>query len=1009
MRSNWTLLRSKSYTTRGTKSGQRWRFERLESRQLLSVSPAEVLPGDLESVLAAGEQHSAQIAAGDTGYLAVWTDVRSSLLGGSMNSGPYFGPAIGSMTDVYAARLDASGNLIDTAPLPISTAPYNQSSPVVGWNGQDWLVAWASERETDRYQIDVVATRVSTDGQILDPTPIVLATAPTSIDYYQPYSMSSDGTNWAVVWRGLTGGVFTLRGGRVSPSGSLLDPGGKTLRQDTFNSAPHSADLAFAGDEYLMTWLELGGGSDVLKGQRLSTTLNPIGSRFTVNTLSPSDPVAPKVASDGNSFFVTWFEDRYQGFAQAYGARISHGGAVLDPAGIALTGYLDYTQISPDVVWDGTQWIVAYPSAVSISDYDILGTRVTSAGTVLDPNGIVFVSASSYQDRPSLAARPGGGAQLVWTDPRAAGNDAEDVYTVSISGAGVAGAEQGISLGTRRESLPRTAAGANGFVTVYRAEGSTGTRILAQRLGSLGQPLDPEPIVVADGPVTLNHPSVAWNGSEYLVVWEDAVPATFNPRGQVMARRLLPDGTLLDAASVMVMQGNTPDVSAVGTTFLVVATDTPTNPQLRQTYAVRVDELGQVLSSPVQVGSNHSRYPRVASLSDRWLVTWQQHATHDNPRSNVYARFVHADGSAGVQVAATANSGFNARPHLASSGTDALLVWEDNDIFGRRIQSDGTLGPTLTVSNASEGQFAPSVAWDGTQYVVNWVDFRNEVYPDQQQGDVFAARVGATGTVLDPSGFAIADSALPEDTPTVAAAGGLTVLSYATMQPGAPYSAWRITQRVMSAAPVPTASVADVSSFEGQVGSRTFTIYVALSSPADHVVNIQVATSDGTATAYQDYEPVDNVVTFEIGETLRPLSITVHGDTVREANEWFAVNLFTTGGVNLADPLALAHIVNDDLSPIVDHVLARLADDDEIDDPNPLPAFNQTRREVAPVTASKEWPLFVEGMVRSQELQRSNRARTARARLPENLTEPTPSLTGLKNKLAIVARTADGM
>ena len=77
-----------------------------------SASPDGPLPGDLAAWAAVKQQDAPQIAKGGNGYLAVWTDMRSTLTSTGVN-GPFTGSGLGSMTDIYAARLDASGNAID--------------------------------------------------------------------------------------------------------------------------------------------------------------------------------------------------------------------------------------------------------------------------------------------------------------------------------------------------------------------------------------------------------------------------------------------------------------------------------------------------------------------------------------------------------------------------------------------------------------------------------------------------------------------------------------------------------------------------------------------------------------------------------------------------------------------------------------------------------------------------------------------------------------------------------
>jgi hypothetical protein len=754
---------------------------------------AQILPGDAVSSPAAGNQMTAQIAAGANGSLVAWADTRTVLIPTFLGTGgPYFGKALGTMTDIYAARLDAYGKLLDTTPIVISQAMYNQLDPVVGWNGQNWLVVWMSERADNRYYLDIMATRVAPDGTVLDDPPLLLKTADTSINSYVPWSVSSDGTNWSVAYRSLdaAAGIFTIDGLRVAPDGSILDPGGKRLRGDSWNSGATNADLAFAGDEYLLLWLEINAatGGWIVRGQRLTPALDRVGGVFNADLLSLTSPLAPRVTSDGSNFLAVWFENRYYGAAQVFGTRISHTGQVLDPNGIAITPAAAYSQFAPDVTWDGHNYFVAYNIEKIGFNEDIYVTRVSATGAVLDSTGILVKGGSANQNQPTIAAVALGGAQVVWTDLQAGGGNPQDISTAAISGSGVVSASTIASRGAPRQASPRLAAGSGEFLAVFTSEISGQSRILAQRTDSNGNALDLQPIQVGASAAAA-HPAVAWNGSVFLVVWEDS--------GQIYGRRLSPTGTLLDASPVAIMRGSEPEVSALGSTFLVVGDDAPLDPHYRFIYAVAVSSLGAVLGPAVQVSGSFSVSAAVTSLGGRWLVLWEGHATHDDPYSAIFGAFVNPDGSA-LTPFGISDGGHDAAPAAASNGSEALVTWADADIFGRRVLSDGTLLDTAmgtVISNAPGSQFSPAAAWDGTQFVLTWLDERNDLYPNQERGDIYGARVGLNGTVLDAAGFAVANSPLPEETPTVVSGNGSTFFAYAAFKDAAPYAAFRIALR----------------------------------------------------------------------------------------------------------------------------------------------------------------------------------------------------------------------
>ena len=93
-----------------------------------AVLPPRFLPGDSAISPAADNQMSPDIARGGDQFLAVWADNRASTSG-----------EVATGWDIYAMRLDAAGNPIDTVPIVISQGPGDQNGPKVVWNGQNWL------------------------------------------------------------------------------------------------------------------------------------------------------------------------------------------------------------------------------------------------------------------------------------------------------------------------------------------------------------------------------------------------------------------------------------------------------------------------------------------------------------------------------------------------------------------------------------------------------------------------------------------------------------------------------------------------------------------------------------------------------------------------------------------------------------------------------------------------------------------------------------------------------
>ena len=106
--------------------------------------------------------------------------------------------------------------------------------------------------------------------------------------------------------------------------------------------------------------------------------------------------------------------------------------------------------------------------------------------------------------------------------------------------------------------------------------------------------------------------------------------------------------------------------------------------------------------------------------------------------------------------------------------------------------------------------------------------------------------------------------------------------------------------------------VDDVSVTEGNSGLRTATFTVRLTQAVGIPVTFDAVTSDGYAIAGYDYErgsfPAQVIAA---GQTSRTLSVLVYGDTTKEANEAFAINL-SNANAPIDDGRGVATIVNDD-------------------------------------------------------------------------------------------------
>ena len=351
----------------------------------LAVAPVSAADPAV-SVLAPtpGDQMNPSVATNGSGFLVVWEDQ------------PTYDP---STRDIYASRVDANGTTLDPDGIAIATRQGLEWEPEVAFDGTNYLVVWTDSTSNRN---DVRAARVSQQGVVLDPGGFVL-TATEQLGGYRPH-VAFDGTNYLVVYDNCD----CIRGVRVSPDGTILDPGGFTIGAI---GSPLRSGVSFGAGEYLVTWNTITG----VAGARVTPdgdVLDPNG----IPIATHNEYSYPASSFDGTNFVVTWEDDHLDGFTnRIYAARVTPGGAVLDPQSIPITPPPQPLARDPRIASSGQ-------SSLIVSGFvDVTAARLAPNGVVLDPNGIVLSEELNAQHDAGVAF--GGGQYLtVWSDGRAAGS-----------------------------------------------------------------------------------------------------------------------------------------------------------------------------------------------------------------------------------------------------------------------------------------------------------------------------------------------------------------------------------------------------------------------------------------------------------------------------------------------------------------------------------------------------------------------------------------------------------
>jgi hypothetical protein len=802
----------------------------LERRALLDgaqLEPPRFLLGDVDPAPIAGSETEMQVAAGGSGFLAVWVDHRSEI--GSERQSPLNAgfPGGGTGADIFGARLDANGQLVGTS-FALYMGARADTQPRVDFNGTHFLVTWIRVLDNDPYGREVVAQRFGTNGQPVDPQPLVINTHTQDQQLGYNCGITHDAAgNWLVVFGGWDGVDNALFGKRVGAGGTLLDAAPRAL----MSGASASDDVFFVNGQYGIVATP---NYTPTFWRRFDANLNFLGE--TVLTRGGH------IASNGNSLYLTWGDYAGTQTFAAFGSRLSPTGTLLDgPAGVRLTAPQTMTA-APRVAWDGANWAVT----TLFATHNAIVTRVSPTGAVLNGNGTTIASSPlNLQAHANAAAN--GTAVSLFIDQSGPGFLVQDISAAALRADNSVTPRSVVSLAPRNQMNVDLATGPGGFLAVYKDMQSGMNRVLAQRLDTAGIAIDDEPIML--GSTSTDRlafsPHVAFNGSVYTVVWWEA-SINGSPGGGTYFRRLDAAGNPLDAAPRFLAPDLLPDIAASGDQFLIVSHHQVSTHQ-GSTRWWRVDADGNVVA---QAPLSYTAWPRtraldVTAVGERWLVVWQPHFSYNDPLGVLLASFVDRAGS---QTPAVQVGYANAyAPQLATSGNNALLVHDQKtdgsyqDIWGRILNLDGTFGPPIHISDAANSsQSEPHVTWNGSEYVVAWVDHRNKQYPLQPEGDIYAARVSELGVLLDPQGVPVASSNAPDDAPTVNFGHGITLLGYSTFNNALSVGSMRVAVRDIFA-PL-TAEAADYAFERDPHVLLDFTADVSASLTADVMQLVNVTT-----------------------------------------------------------------------------------------------------------------------------------------------------------------------
>jgi hypothetical protein len=332
----------------------------------------------------ANAQHQAAAACTAANCLVVWQDFRNA------NGG-----------DIYGARLLPDGTVLDTSGIAIATGDGARDQPRVASNGSQYLVVWDDTNTITSYPFSVLGMRLSTDGVLLDPSPLPIALG-SQYSHQSSAAVASDGTDYVVAWVDEPNNFYVdlalIMAARVKSDGTV----GSAVR--LAGTSCYEPQIASNGSAYLVTFVE-GPYTYRIHGVLVGPDVTKIKADFAISNVANADAVdqeGPTVASDGANFLVAWQDGRTGviDYADIYGARVSGDGTPLGDFAVAAAHSY---QSAPSATFDGSHYLVAWEDG-RLGPTNVFGARVASDGTNLDPDGITLATDPLSNTEPSLAS-----------------------------------------------------------------------------------------------------------------------------------------------------------------------------------------------------------------------------------------------------------------------------------------------------------------------------------------------------------------------------------------------------------------------------------------------------------------------------------------------------------------------------------------------------------------------------------------------------------------------------
>ena len=385
------------------------------------------------------------------------------------------------------------------------------------------------------------------------------------------------------------------------------------------------------------------------KAQEMGWPWNYYGLTFQISNES-GDDFAPSVASNDQIYLILWTRRTESGY-DVYGARVTKAGRLFekDQGGFPICSAQN-DQMFPKAIWDGRNFFVVWEDRRSGVRWDLYGTWVTADGQVTVPDGFPIATGRLTNDYVSpCLSFDGENYLVVWQGKRLSRIYNLYFTRISIEGEILDDRPVPISPSLRDQASPSVAFDGENYMVVWQDKRSgTFWDIYGARISPDGEVIDRKAIPISiekrESGGNRWKPDISWNGAFYYLVW---VNANDLGQGALQGKRIGPTGEIYDLFGFVLQDNNEtaqtfPAIAWDGQDHLLIWEDSREGNNQIYGISIAADPNDVIKSERRLVsiyGYDNAAYPAVSSNGEGVLVVWQ--ATGPLGNWNVYGQFLH--------------------------------------------------------------------------------------------------------------------------------------------------------------------------------------------------------------------------------------------------------------------------------------------------------------------------------------------------------------------------------